>query len=303
VNPYAIKTLMMLADWAGRALVFGRDLPRGVREYRNIPYGPHFHQRLDVLRPRTGDDLPGLVWVHGGGWTACDKASFRRVCRLFAVRGFCVVSANYRLAPRWRWPTQARDVAAAVAWAAEHLPAYGGDPAALFVGGDSAGGQLAAWYAAAIGCPELFRRAGVEASVMAAPIRGALLFYGVYDFAFPRGQDMPFFVEPMVRGFLGTDRATFRRNARDASPLRHVSAAMPPCFICAGEPDPLAAHAQLLAAALAEQQAPVETLLFGKEEHPESGHAFLQFPDRPCAELAVQGAVHFMRRRLAEPVR
>lgn len=93
--------------------------------------------------PRTG--APALIYVHGGGWVIGSIESHDRVCRQIAHRSGCtVVSVDYRLAPEYPAPAGAEDVIAALRWIADHADDLGLDRDRLGVGGDSAGGSLAA---------------------------------------------------------------------------------------------------------------------------------------------------------------
>lgn len=110
--------------------------------------GPGGELTVRVYRPAVAAErpVPTLVWAHGGGWVFCDLDSHDNLCRDFANRiGAVVVSVHYRRAPdEGRWPAAAEDVYAATVWAATHIGELGNDPANLLVGGDSAGGNLAA---------------------------------------------------------------------------------------------------------------------------------------------------------------
>jgi len=97
-----------------------------------------------IYRP-DGSGLPVLVYAHGGGFVFCDLDSHDGLCREIANRiPAVVVSVAYRLAPEHRWPAAAEDFYAATQWAAINAPSLGGDPGRVAVGGDSAGGNLAA---------------------------------------------------------------------------------------------------------------------------------------------------------------
>jgi acetyl esterase len=89
--------------------------------------------------------VPTLVYAHGGGFVFCDLDSHDGLCRNLAnLIPAVVVSVAYRLAPEDRWPAAAEDVFAATQWAARNADALGGDANRIVVGGDSAGGNLAA---------------------------------------------------------------------------------------------------------------------------------------------------------------
>jgi len=89
--------------------------------------------------------LPALLYCHGGGFTLGGIFSHDGLCREIARQsGAAVVSIDYRLAPEWRFPTAVHDAWDALAALARDGPRYGIDPKRLAVGGDSAGGALAA---------------------------------------------------------------------------------------------------------------------------------------------------------------
>ncbi len=117
-----------------------RPSPEPIAESRDLDGGGvpcRFYQPA-VLRS------PGLlVWYHGGGWVLGDLDSHDDPCRALANRGgFCVLSVDYRLAPEDPFPAAVDDALAATRWAGEHLADLG--CRVLAIGGDSAGGNLAA---------------------------------------------------------------------------------------------------------------------------------------------------------------
>jgi acetyl esterase len=111
--------------------------------------GPHGAIPLRLYRPtRRSDDpapLPVLVYFHGGGWTIGDLDTHDVLCRQLAnASGCALVSVDYRMGPEHRFPAAVDDSLAATYWVRRHAAELGVDPARLAVGGDSAGGNLAA---------------------------------------------------------------------------------------------------------------------------------------------------------------
>ena len=113
-------------------------------EERDI-VGPGGELRIRIYRPDGGVHLPVLVYFHGGGWVVGGLDSHDGVTRHLCAHGGCVVVAvDYRLAPEHSFPAALEDAWAATIFVHEHLAEFGGDPSRLAVGGDSAGGNLAA---------------------------------------------------------------------------------------------------------------------------------------------------------------
>jgi len=125
-----------------------------VAEVRDLlATGPHGDIPLRSYRPAGAAPdavLPVLVYYHGGGWVIGDLDTHDTLCRELANGAGCaVVAVDYRLAPEHRFPAAVDDALAATRWVARHAAELRIDPARLAVGGDSAGGNLAAVVALA----------------------------------------------------------------------------------------------------------------------------------------------------------
>jgi arylformamidase len=119
------------------------------------PVSSAAHNRLDLYVPRTHSlrpRRPVVVYVHGGGWFAGDKARVGHKARLFTRAGYLFASVNYRLSPplgglpaadRVRFPDHPRDVGEALGWLKRNVRHYGGNPRRLVMVGHSAGAHLA----------------------------------------------------------------------------------------------------------------------------------------------------------------
>jgi acetyl esterase len=98
-----------------------------------------------VYRPSEATALPVLVFFHGGGWVTCGLDTHDQLCRQLCDAVGCVVlSVDYRLAPETKFPGAVDDCIAAYDWATRHAHEIGGDTERIAIGGDSAGGNLAA---------------------------------------------------------------------------------------------------------------------------------------------------------------
>jgi acetyl esterase/lipase len=148
--------------------------PRDVTAQRDISFGDHPLQRLDVFSsdPDVGSGKPIVIFVHGGGFTGGDKHrpgdySYDNVMIWAVSNGFVGVNTNYRLAPEFPYPNATQDVASAVRWAREHGAEFGGDPDRIFLWGHSAGASLVGSY---LGHPEfhVVEGSGLAGAILAS---------------------------------------------------------------------------------------------------------------------------------------
>lgn len=136
-----------MAREAFKALLPLQGTPEPVRtvEDHAVP-GPGGAVPVRIYRPEgVAEPSAALYLIHGGGWVIMDLDSHDPLCRALANKAGCVVVAvDYRRAPEARFPSAADDCYAVLRWIADEGTAIGIDPARVAVGGDSAGGNLAA---------------------------------------------------------------------------------------------------------------------------------------------------------------
>ncbi|MBE1530265.1 alpha/beta hydrolase [Actinomadura algeriensis] len=223
-----------------------RSLPRPVKT-RDVAAGD-VPARL-YTPAGLAEGSPLLVFYHGGGWVIGDLDTHDSVCRYLAVNGEVrVLSVGYRLAPEHRYPAAVDDALEAWAYAAAHARELGADPDAIAVGGDSAGGNLAAVVAL-----RAERRPDF-----------ALLFYPATDMSVRRRSR-----ELFAEGFFLTDADMVwfsdhycpeeaRRAEPDASPLLAADVAgFPPTYLVTAGFDPLRDEGEAFAKRLADAGVPV----------------------------------------------
>jgi acetyl esterase/lipase len=208
--------------------------------------GPEGAIPVRVYRP-VATPAPVLVWFHGGGWVLGSLETAHGTCaRIARLAGCVVVSVDYRLAPEHVFPAAVEDAWAATAWIAEHAAELGALPGALAVGGDSAGGNLAAV------CALRARDRGLALGLQA-------LVYPVLDADFERPSYREFAAgHYLTRGgmewFWAQYLPTGDRFHPEASPLRAADlAGVAPAFVLVAGCDVLRdegeEHAERLAAA------------------------------------------------------
>jgi acetyl esterase/lipase len=178
--------------------------PSEINVVKDLPYGSHERQQLDVHTGTTrnyASPAPVIVIFHGGGLVAGNRAANANVADYFASLGYVGANAGYRLAPDAQWPEGGRDVAAAVGWLHAHAAEYGGDPERIFVAGISSGALHAATY---VFRPELMPADAVRPA-------GAILVSGPYTFDFENpsrgelayfGEDRTLWADRVIPGHL-----------------------------------------------------------------------------------------------------
>jgi acetyl esterase len=230
-----------------------------------------------IYRPN-GDRLPILVYAHGGGFVFCDLDSHDGLCRsLTNLLPAVVISVAYRLAPENPWPGAAEDVYTAVKWAADNADTLGGDAARVVVGGDSAGGNLAAVTT-------------LMARDRGGPgIAGQLLIYPVIAADFDNESYRLFgsgFYNPMPAMRWYWDQYVPRLADREhpyASPLRGNPAGLPPAVVVIAGHDPLRDEGMAYADALKAAGVITVPLIF------DGGvHGFMTMPTLNIAQEALR---------------
>jgi len=232
----------------------GRVTPVAAVRDLAIPGAVGQPMRARAYTPPGQGPFPVLLFLHGGGWVAGDLESYDPLCReLTNASGCLLVAIEYRLAPEHKFPAAQLDSHAALSWIAEHAATLGGDPRRLAVGGDSAGGNLAAVVA------QMARDRGGPALAL------QLLVYPVTNHDYSTGSYRDF-----ADGYLLT-RAGMVWNWNHylpneeagrnpmASPLRASSlTGLAPAFIVTAEYDPLRDEGEAYAARLRDAGVPVE---------------------------------------------
>jgi len=239
-----------------------------VRDLRDVTYfdgkaTDAYRHKLDIFVPKGKKDFPVVVLLHGGCWTIGDKSCvglYSAVGKFLASRGIGAVLPNYRVSPWVKHPEHIKDVARAYAWTHKNIDKYGGDPNKMFIAGHSAGGHLAALLATD---DQYLKAEGLSPK----DIRGVISLSGVYRIpdkveaklivdGTTLGR-LPLHINPFDLAFSSTSEGR-----KDASPLCHVCAGLPPFLLVNAEKDlPLLPEmADDFARALKEKKCDVELL-------------------------------------------
>ena len=266
LDPQAAEVLMVLESLGIKPFQdMDVDECREVMNNRPRPQGPEVGRVEDrvimnehgkepgevpirIYTPATPGPWGTLVWYHGGGWVIGNVETADATARELCVGADCVVvSVDYRLAPEYKFPTPFEDCLTATMWAMANAESLGSRPDAIAVGGDSAGGNLAA-------------AVSLAQDDFPIPLAFQLLVYPVTDYAYEtrsyqvNGQGM-FLETDSMRWFW--DHYVHSNDLSGynifASPLRaRLSDDLPPALVITAEFDPLRDEGEAYAAALEE---------------------------------------------------
>lgn len=192
----------------------------GITVTRNMPYGPHARQVLDIFRSTSVANAGVIVFVHGGAFVRGDKQAspeiYDNLMYWFAKQGYVGINIEYRLAPESGYPGGVDDVALAMAWLHVNAASHGGNPAKLFLIGHSAGGTHVASY---VFDPSLgyFGKHTAGAVLISARLRADVSLEN------PNAEG--------VRAYFGNDAALYDQR----SPISHAACNNMPVFIVTAE--------------------------------------------------------------------
>lgn len=240
----------LAAGYAARILAKSRAAQATLPTVLDVAYGDDYWQKLDIYLPceKGLRNLPVLCFLHGGAWVNGFKEWMGYMAPVLVDLPAIFVSASYRHAPDAKFPKQAEDCAAAMAWVWRHIEEYGGDANRLFIGGHSAGGHLAALVTL---CPGFRRAQGLPDDV----VKGCFPVSAAFDMRGRPGED------PVRRGkILALLESDADRIA--ASPIAHTEGNRTPFLVTWGTEDfpELIRQAQDMVTALRRDRAPVEAI-------------------------------------------
>lgn len=227
----------------------------------------HGAVRVRIHRPERGE-LPGLVYLHGGGWTLFSIDTHDRVMREYAARaGCCVIGVDYALSPEHRYPVALEQVVDVVNWLVERGREFGIDAGRLAIGGDSAGANLSVATC-------LVRRDRQATP----PLRGMVLNYGAFVSHSSAEACRRYGGPEYMLGCeeMGLYWRNYMRSAADAEdplvcPLLASLAGLPPAFLAIAECDVLAEQNIEMARRLREAGVAAQNVVY-----PGASHSFIE---------------------------
>ena len=276
---FFLVTITVLAQRRNRET--SQKIPESVTVHRDITYvtDGHERQKLDLYVPAdTGENLPLIIWIHGGAWRGGDKAHYTAMAYLNA--GYAGASINYRLSQHAIFPAQIEDVKAAVRWLRANAETYRLDPNRFAVWGSSAGGHLVAMLGTAGDVTEFEVGENLEVS---SQVQAVVDYFGPTDFLqmdahrFPDGlvHDAPDSPESQL---VGGPIQEYKDRVAKANPITYASKDDPPFLIIHGDQDKLVPFHQSVLLKDALEKAGVQVTFYRVEG---GGHGWFRDPKVP----------------------
>jgi acetyl esterase/lipase len=253
-------------------------MKRKVSKHADLSYpSTHARHEFDLYMPKSASaGVPVVVWVHGGGFIAGDKSGVSTYGTMLASEGYAVVAMNYDYAPDAQYPTPVVQVGEMITHVYAIAERYGLDADRIIIGGDSAGAQIAAQFAALESTPGYAQQAGISKIPLRKPLEAAVLFCGPYDVSQLGNIGNSWFAKQFVQSvgwsYLGSRDWEQTKAARMASVVDHLSDAFPRSYIVDGNYFSFPKHARALISGLEGQGVSVTSSLY--PDKPELPHEF-----------------------------
>lgn len=233
----------------------------------------------DIYYPKAGQNpVPVLLWVHGGGYVGGDKEGAKEFAtRLAADAQVVVVSMNYQVAPSSQYPNQVVQVEELVRELKKQQDKRL-DLSQLFLGGDSAGGQIALQFATTQTNPSYAKQVGISQILDAKAIKGAISYCGPVDIKQMAdqaidGKAMKFFIKTVAWSLIGTKNWQTDPKLFEASLVDHLTKDFPPTYITDGNAYSFQDQGLALVSKLTSLKVPV-TGLFYKDQKKQMAHEY-----------------------------
>ena len=252
--------------------------------------------RLEIYTPKSspGHPMPLIFWIHGGGYIGGSPAQVRAYGQILASQGFVVVSLEYALAPRYRYPAPILQANAALAYLRDNALNYEADSNRIVLAGDSAGAQIASQLVAIYTNPDLRETMGIVPALSRENIKGVILDCGLYDMRTVGSTGFPF-LRTFLWSYTGKrDWTRFAQNDELSTTL-HVTDAYPPTYLTVGNDDPFRSQSYELGAVLVAHHVEITTRYWvGSRQH--LNHEYQFALDSGPAQLVMRDVVSFIRK-------
>lgn len=265
-----------------------------------VPYGDDDDPvaTFDLFSNATpGEQLPTVVWIHGGAWVSGSSANVDPYLQLLADEGYTTVGVNYALGPEAVFPTAVNQLNVALGYLDEHGAELGIDTLQIVLAGDSAGAQLASQMATLITNERYAGLMGVTPTLAPEQLSGALLNCGVYDLAAMADLDgiIAWGLQTSLWAYTGEKNWSATSAGTLMSSIDFVTPDFPPTYISGGNGDGLTWLQSIpMSTALQDADVPVTELFWPVDHEPALPHEYQFHLDRPEAQEALAATIDWL---------
>ncbi|MFO1022921.1 MAG: alpha/beta hydrolase [Planctomycetales bacterium] len=233
---YKSRAELMSAAALGLVKLVNKDAvaPETVEVQKDVEYGKVGERALllDLYKPKEkkAKPVPGLIFIHGGGWKAGSRKDYQVYTGYFADRGYVAATISYRLSKEAPYPAAVEDAKCAVRWMRKNAASLGVDPEKIVAIGGSAGGHLSMMLGYSADEKKLEGNGGNND--VSSHVNAIVDLYGPYDLTTEFGQK-----QGVVKDFLLKTYDEAPELWKEASPISHLKKGAPPTLIFHGTID------------------------------------------------------------------
>ncbi|MBX2938472.1 MAG: alpha/beta hydrolase [Ferruginibacter sp.] len=279
-----------------------KHVPENVRSIHDISYdAKDKDSKLDIHFPssieNTQNTLPLIIWIHGGGLISGNKNQVENYCKILASKGFVVASIDYTIAPEAKYPKPVHQANASLAFLIKQASQYYIDTTKVVLAGDSGGSLIAAQTGNCIYNPQYATLLQLNPSIQKEHLVGMLLYCGIYniDELNTKGE-FAGFMRTVTWAYSGKKDFKQVPAMKTVSVTRYMDSTFAPCFISAGNGDPLLNQSLHLAKKLTEMNVYTDTLFFPQQQSPVLPHEYQFNLDSEAGQWALNRSLSFLRK-------
>jgi acetyl esterase/lipase len=278
----------------------------GVDVIRDVSYGDAGRDTaLDVFTPAGNtQQLPTVVWIHGGAWISGTKENVEPYIRMIATEGYTTVSLNYTISPETVYPTAVEQLNSALEHLVANAAEYRIDPDRIVIAGDSAGANLTSQLAVITTNASYAREMELTPALRPDQLRAVILNCGIYDVSgIPDAPGIGGWgFRIALWAYLGEKDWSATAGGDEMSTLDSVTGDFPTTWISGGNADPLtASQSKPMAARLGSLGVDVTEVFYPDDHSPALPHEYQFHLDFEDARSAYDSTVAFLERVFAQP--
>ena len=250
---------------------------------------------LDVyIASDTERKQPVIIWIHGGGLISGGKEQVANYCKILSSKGYVVVAIDYTIAPEGKFPTPLIQTNKALTYLFKNADRFKIDTSNMILAGDSGGAFIAAQVANTIYNKKYAEITKVNPGIQPQNLKGLLLYCGIYNL--PENMEGVFeaFMTTVIWSYFGEKDISNNTYAKTAFVSEYISSSFPPCFISAGNGDPLLSQSLELSSKLSEKNIIIDTLFYASDKEPPLPHEYQFTLETDAGKKALERSLLFL---------